>query len=275
MLLAGADEIEDQHARDLNSLVLIPMKDDEVKEVVMNDYLICHFGKVLLRKLGERRKYDISARMRALGRMMIEIKDDNPDLCLNDVIGKNTFDKVVHAVELLSGLHQTSEGTRAFNTPSLPMRLGNILRKICQIKRGLAIRAGNSIEENEANCFDKLMDGEWADSISSIAQATLKTNKFNKPELLPVTQDLVKLRDFQQQRIGELLPEVRANATQKLWRELARTTLSRVILFNKRRGSEGSKLLIERFSSRPNWESQSNAEVLSTLGEAERVLLKR
>ena len=54
MLLAGADEIEDQHARDLNSLVLIPMKDDEVKEVVMNDYLICHFGKVLLRKLGER-----------------------------------------------------------------------------------------------------------------------------------------------------------------------------------------------------------------------------
>ena len=42
--------------------------------------------------------------------------------------------------------------------------------------------------------FFKLMHNEWKDVISSIALATLKTNKFNKPEILPITEDLVILK---------------------------------------------------------------------------------
>jgi len=37
------------------------------------------------------------------------------------------------------------------------------------------------------------MKAEWKNFITPVALATLKTNKFNKGELLPLTEDLVKL----------------------------------------------------------------------------------
>ena len=50
----------------------------------------------------------------------------------------------------------------------------------------------DQVGQKEAETFLTLFNNEWTDSVSSVALASLKTNKFNKPTLLPVTSDLNK-----------------------------------------------------------------------------------
>ena len=60
-----------------------------------------------------------------------------------------------------------------------------------------------------------------------------------------------------------------------LWKKLAETTLTTIVLFNKRRSSEFSKLLWNSFMNRKNWEETFNDEIASGLKPIEKVLLKR
>jgi hypothetical protein len=45
------------------------------------------------------------------------------------------------------------------------------------------------------------------------------------------------------------------------WNALAEVTVARIILFNKRRASEGAKMLVSQFVSRPSW-GRENQELV-------------
>ena len=60
-----------------------------------------------------------------------------------------------------------------------------------------------------------------------------------------------------------------------LWKKLAETTLTKIVLFNKRRSSEVSKLLLNSFMNLKNWEETVNDEIASGRKPIEKVLLKR
>ena len=64
----------------------------------------------------------------------------------------------------------------------------------------------------------------------------LSFKKHNKPQLLPITSDLLALRAFLNEKILELTDEVEKNPMQENWRKLANSALTRLIMFNKRRG---------------------------------------
>ncbi|CAC5416324.1 unnamed protein product [Mytilus coruscus] len=85
--------------------------------------------------------------------------------------------------------------------------------------------------------------------ISAVALATLRTNKFNKPMALPVTSDLFLLKTYLDSIIEEVSQSGQKLKQQdlQLWKRLAEATLTRIILFNKRRSSEVAKLLTSSF----------------------------
>ena len=120
------------------------------------------------------------------------------------------------------------------------------------------------------------MEWEWADKISTIAIASLKTAKHNKVELLPVTEDLVMLKKYCERRINQLVSEFTTNEmSTEMWRKLAEITLAWVLLLNKRRGSEVSKLLIKTFVNRPTWRDKVNKEFLNSFTELEKTMIDR
>ena len=47
------------------------------------------------------------------------------------------------------------------------------------------------------------------------------------------------------------------------WRKLSKLTMARLILFNKRRGGEVSRLLLKTYKERPNWKESMNNEILT------------
>ena len=62
--------------------------------------------------------------------------------------------------------------------------------------RGIAIKQNDSTLTQQANRFGHLYTLEWYTKISLIANKTLDQNKFEKVNLLPLTDDLLKVRQF-------------------------------------------------------------------------------
>ncbi|KAL5008510.1 hypothetical protein ScPMuIL_014091 [Solemya velum] len=129
--------------------------------------------------------------------------------------------------------------------------------------------------KRESNDFLQLHSTDWAHLISSVALATLKTNKFNKPMALPVTKDLVTLKKYLDEQMENLTNQLLGSKDSKIWKSLAEVTLTRVILFNKRRSSEVAKLLSTIYKKRSSWTQSMNEEISSGLKPVEKLLLKR
>lgn len=137
----------------------------------------------------------------------------------------------------------------------------------------MAFRNDDNLSCQKVETFIKLYRREWNDLVSSVALATLKTNKFNKGQVIPLTDDLVKLEDHLSSRMSILTTQVRISPTYQLWRELAEVTMVRILLLNKHRGAEASKLLLSAYHSWPNWQNLANQEVLESLSPQERQML--
>ena len=59
------------------------------------------------------------------------------------------------------------------------------------------------------------------------------------------------------------------------WSMLARATLTRLVMFNKRRGGEASKLSLKGHLERPDWMKANSKEIMASLNQCERELAKR
>ena len=225
MLLEGGlqeeGNVTDKGMQDLHKHVLLTMRKDAAYKALKEDTLIMQFGNVLLRKLGTRRKNDVAQRMRQLSRLKLELSDDGAGIQLMDYPTGGCFDEILSAIENVAGLQENAEGIRVFEIPSLALRLGHNLLKCAELKRGMGIRQQNGQLKEEAETFIQLHSSEWTDKVSSIALATLKTNHFNKPEMLPVTEDLVLLKNFLVQTMEDENKQITKEPSYASWRALA------------------------------------------------------
>lgn len=276
MLLADPVSPDDTKGQ-LISHVLSIMQQDSITEAVEGDEVILTFGATLMEKGGSNESSYISQRMREIARLLLELrKHDQSDASLCEFIKPGKFDLVIKAVKNVSGYFLPKDGNSAgFRTPSLALKLGNTLRKCAAIIRGFALRRNQSEMKEDVNSYLQLHDSEWSIKISSVALSTLSERKFNNPEILPLTDDLLGLRKFQLQEIERLTAEVGTEPTRPKWSELAEVTVTRLILFNKRRGGEAARLKLESYKNRPSWGSVGIQEVVKSLKSSEQELSKR
>ena len=87
---------------------------------------------------------------------------------------------------------------------------------------------------------------------------------------MPLTDDLIKLKNYLSLKMATLSEKIKESPSYQAWRELAESTMIRILLLNKRRGAEASKLLLTAYMHRPNWKETTNKEVLDSLSSLER-----
>ncbi|KAF5305391.1 hypothetical protein FQA39_LY09220 [Lamprigera yunnana] len=73
------------------------------------------------------------------------------------------------------------------------------------------------------------------------------------PELLPLTDDLVTLNKYLETLIKEGLGKINNSFNPQLWARLANSILCQIILFNKSRSGEASRMTITQYAATPNW----------------------
>lgn len=161
-----------------------------------------------------------------------------------------------------------------FNKPETAKKVGQLLNKLADLKNGKAVKERNLKERQESLDFSELYKVEWTDRISSIPHQTTKERRFNKKDMLPVTEDLIKIQIFLEMKIKECTEMLKQETSLTNWKNLAKVCLVKVQTFNFRQGNESSKMLVETYKKRAKWR-ECNTEIFQTLDKLERELGKR
>ena len=133
-------------------------------------------------------------RMRLLERIKQEVvsldkSDKKSDLAI--LLVPEKFDLFVQAVRILSGIsdERSLNGVIMFEKPQLAKKkTGQILKKFGEMSEGEAIVERNKDKRGDIADFLYLYAKNWASKIGSLAHQTTNEKRFNKKEMLPVTE---------------------------------------------------------------------------------------
>ncbi|RXN11628.1 hypothetical protein ROHU_010526 [Labeo rohita] len=252
--------------------IINTMRQDDVSFHIRNDSLICKYGESLYGKHGcvrSRHQY-IAQRMRELGRFMLVAKEmDNTVRGLEDLCAPARFQFVVNVAKRLT---QFSPGKNEYGKPSTAVKIGFCLKGAVEVLIGQALMNDDDLSEKKAKKFFELLEKNWRNSASITAHQTIQEKRWNKEDDIPLTKNVIALRDH----LRMVEDEARAKMTHQMnlqaYKALNETVLAQVIIFNKRREGEASRLTLDTYKkARAN---AINQDIYSTLSPLEKELSK-
>lgn len=263
-------------SQEYNNSIISNLRSDEIGNICKNDVLILKFGAMQFEKYASTQSDYIRQSMRQLARLQLALNglDQHNSRSLSDYLTPDKFDIIVQATKkiTMNPISSDSIVRPEFHTPSLALKIGFALKKCIAIQRGSALRAGNMKKNKSLLSLNDLIDMEWNIRISSNALSTLHRRKFNATQLLPITDDLVHLSKYIDDEIIKYKLEVEnEKRNNQKWTRLATLCLARIILFNKRRSGEASKMKLSDYISRPTWD-ENTEEIKNSLTPVERKL---
>ena len=79
-----------------------------------------------------------------------------------------------------------------------------------------------------------LLKSENSDFISCPALSHMKTKHYNEPDTLPSTDDLVRLKEYTDNRLESLSQQLKSEPTYATMRSLSEIVLTQLLVFNNR-----------------------------------------
>jgi hypothetical protein len=216
------------------------MRHDAVLEFLMNDSLILRVGESLLTKLGITQNRYVGQRMREVARVLLGMK-----MSLTDVLRPENFEDLIDGIKLTANFESNLVKTTV-GTPSLALRVGHTLMKAAKILIGDAIISRNKELRNSTEDYVTLHEMQYSAKVSSHALRNMFDRKSEKVPIQPITEDLLKIRDFQEQRITEL-KETQGGLEPKQYYDLVDHSTTRLLIFNRRRASEAVRITQQQF----------------------------
>ncbi|CAB4013410.1 Hypothetical predicted protein [Paramuricea clavata] len=142
-----------------------------------------------------------------------------PSVSLCEILKPGHFDDLIASARSLREYSGTSsaQNTDRFKAPSTAVKCGYALKKAAFVVKGQALRNKDMATKSEIDLFLELYETEWSAKVTSQALQTLTFKKHNKPQYLPVTNDLLILRKFLIEYIPALTEEVRKNPVKENW----------------------------------------------------------
>lgn len=233
---------------------------DDVSCCIKGDPLILDFAKKLIFKHGhDQEQFScVRTKLRQVARLVLEFRlvSDIKDASLSDLFFPSRFCTVLTAVRSLAGF---DDEMHTYTKPSLAIKIGQSLKKVAMMLVSKALIEGNTSKEREARDVNTLLTENWDVEVSSHALRTLYQGKRNNPKLLPLTADVVQLTKYLKEESVNSMNNLRAAETpdqvQNAWKKLANIIVTQLMLFNRKRQGEISKLTMEDYSNIKKGES--------------------
>ncbi|KAK2859737.1 hypothetical protein Q5P01_004357 [Channa striata] len=170
---------------------------------------------------------------------------------------------------IVAGLN---EETNTYKTPSLALKLGHNLKNIANVLESEAMISGDETTINNVRAFKQICNNKWSECVSSKALRNLSEAKWNTPQLLPFAEDVRKMHQHLTIQRTQCQSKLQEEPSKKHWAELAKITLCEVILFNRRREGEVSKMSLNAFMLRDT--SSTHPDVELVLSDLEKKLFE-
>lgn len=250
---------------------LSEMLQDEISLAIKEDQCLLEFGYRLFTKSERQHSHYpyIRQKLRELARLVLEAKEISPVKSLKELIKPEMYSCVVKAAKRLAGLN---EETGKYKRPSLARKVGHSLHSVALFLKSEALKMKDQQSVQDVSDFAQLYTESWKYDIASQALTQLNQEKWNAPELLPFTQDVLSLHSFLASKLDKTINALKQNPVTSDWRELAKITLTQVILFNRRRSGEVSRMPLSVYLERDT--SQTHDDVNLALSLVEQKLCK-
>lgn len=249
--------------------VISCMKYDEVTQLIQNDQLLLQFGQHLYDLNGSRKnRHDyIRQRLRELGRLLLIAQKNTPIQKAEELIYPANFNHLISAVKEVAGYNPERN---TFQKPTLALKIGNNLGIICELVEtdNLSSEDRDSSLVQFAREFKAIKNFRWKGLITRGATTTMKESKWNAPQILPLTDD-VKCLDRHMETVKSSAERMlRLTPTPYSYAMLAKVTLAQVIIFNRRREGEVSRMEVSTFKDRKK--SEINMDMAACLTSLEK-----
>ncbi|XP_070398135.1 uncharacterized protein [Nothobranchius furzeri] len=249
--------------------VISCMKYDKVTQLIQNDKQLLQFGQHLYDLNGSRKnRHDyIRQRLRELGRLLLTAQKSTPIQKAEELIYPANFNHLISAVKELAGYNPTNN---TFRKPTLALKIGNSLGIICELVEtdNLSSVDGDSSLVRFAREFKTIKNFRWKGLITRGATTTMTESKWNSPQILPLTEDVKRL-DSHMENVKAIAEKMlRSSPTASNYAMLAKVTLAQVIIFNRRREGEVSRMELSTFKERKK--SEINEDMAACLTPLEK-----
>ncbi|KAJ8915394.1 hypothetical protein NQ315_008281 [Exocentrus adspersus] len=246
--------------------ILGTFKLDQISEICKTDEILLKFGNMLYEKYSSQQHEYLRQTLRQLSRLLIKAKELNTEVnSVSDLLQPKNFDVVIASVRSVCQSATNCVMDDEYGIPSLALKIGHSLRKCALILRGISLRKNDLKTDRSMQGFLSLMEIEWRNRISTAALRTLKERKLNSTQLLPLTSDIIKINKYIDYEIDSFFNNACGIDIKTEWNRLASLTLSRIILLNKRRSGEASKMMLKHYATKPNWKEQCTEELKKSL----------
>ena len=116
--------------------------------------------------------------------------------------------------------------------PSHAIKLGHDIKRIVNIKIGVAIMVKDREAEEDTERFLKLMSVFWGTRVTKLARNTLVESQFNKRHVLPDSGHIQKLNEYLNTQLSNIdFGEVSMDNYTKI----ARLVATKLLQYNRRR----------------------------------------
>ncbi|KAG5855867.1 hypothetical protein ANANG_G00001230 [Anguilla anguilla] len=251
-------------------VVLCKMHPDDVSMQVKKDPLICKFGDMLFAKHGqnETQHQYIAMKMRELARFVLALqKMDGNIEYLRDVIMPSRFDLAVEGARRVAGYDAVAD---TYKASSVFLKIGYSLRKAVDIAVGESIINDDVTAEGRGKKFIQLLESKWNACISSRALGSVPRGKLSRCDVVPLTEDVMKLQTFLWESEENAKRELEGNPGPTAWKKLSEVLLLEIAVFNGIREDEVAKMLLETYVKRTK--TAADAEVDESLTPLEQHL---
>lgn len=232
--------------------ILAGLRESEESIFIKTDPLMKKLAEKFSMELGhddEQHSY-IRTKLREVARVVLTYRrlTQESDASLTDMIDPSKFTEVGRATRISAGF---DEQTHLYLIPSLAIKVGYTLKKCADLLLGEALMKDDKTLETRARSFGELYRMKWSELVTKNALRTLREMKRNKAKILPLTEDVVKftnhVHNCAEEEKKRLLSCSDPEKVPHIWRKLAESVLAAILVFNKKRQGEISKLTIEDF----------------------------
>nr|XP_023011705.1 uncharacterized protein LOC111501996 [Leptinotarsa decemlineata] len=261
----------------LKNEVFCIMRPDEISLTAKTDPLICLYGESYLSKHKRKQMHTVTSnKIREMARLKIVLQKSTTIDNLIDVLKPELYENIVAASKIISGFDNE---TKSFKSSSLALHMGTNLKFLCEVaKKALITKSPlfQPLSDRERdqqlkniNDLRDMLKEHWCNDISSLAQKVLNEKRWEKPKLLPLTEDVKLFNSHISSIANEAYTKLRTKEDiTKNYKLLCEAALCLILLFNRKRIGEIQFLDIQTYQR--NFSSINQEECLSSLSELEK-----
>jgi hypothetical protein len=258
------------------------MRADEISYAAKSDPLICMYGESLLNKHKRQQIATvISNKIREMGRLLIALRTINNSVdVLFDAMKPEIFADLISATKEISGY---SPENKCFKSPSLALHMGTNLKIVCDIALKVVIEKkqlpnmkweNRDIKKQEIKDTKRLIQGHWCNEISSIALKVLKERQWEKPNTLPLTEDIQAFQTYVNNLSSQAYDEIQNNINLKTnYKILTECVLALTVMFNRKRVGDVQYLKITSYKK--DQDTTNEKAFVESLTNVEKIISKK